>query len=79
MKFISLFFIIFASFSLAAPPASELKVHIWPEPKEITTGDKTVYINQKSFKFETSCIGDDVKDAINRYKTINNNILVILT
>lgn len=79
MKYISLFFITLVSISLAVPPASELKVHIWPEPKEITTGDKTVYINQKSFKFETSCIGDDVKDAIKRYKAIINNILVILT
>lgn len=78
MKYFSLFLILFISLSLEAPPASELKVHIWPQPKEMTTGDETVYVNKKLFKFETSCVGDDVKDAIKRYRTYNNLILVTL-
>lgn len=48
-------------------PASELEVHIWPQPRSITTGDSTIYVDRKSFKYNIITPHQDLTDAVERY------------
>lgn len=48
-------------------PASELDIHIWPQPKSLKSGENTIYVNSESFKFTTDCDSTDLNDAVARY------------
>lgn len=57
-------------------PASELEVHIWPQPKSIKTGETTILVDRESFKFNILTEHKDLTDAVERYF---NSIITLFT
>lgn len=73
MKAILALALLFLATTLAAQlkdtryPASELEVHIWPQPKSIKTGETTIFVDRDSFKFNIITEHKDLTDAVERY------------
>lgn len=52
--------------NLALAGPADLKVHIWPQPRSITSGSSTVYFNDKAFKFTVLTQSEDITRALER-------------